>query len=78
MTEKEFEERFAKVKSLRYDSSLALVTFEEHGDTFMLIGDRRMTEPIREYIGEEVRLYINSQSVWSWKPLEDINSEIES
>ena len=77
MTEKEFEERIAEVKSLRYDSSLALVTFKENRETFMLVGDRRMTEPIREYIGKKVRLYITSQSIWSWQPLEESDSEDE-
>ena len=78
MTDAEFVERIAIVKSLRYDSSLALVTFEGDNETFMLIGDRRMTDPIREYIGEKVQLFITSQSVWSWQPLEDFDSEIES
>ena len=70
MTTEEFAERIATVKSLRYDSSLALVTFEADRETFMLVGDRRMTEPIREYIGKEVQLFITSQSIWSWQPLE--------
>jgi len=75
MTKKEFEERIAEVKSLRYDSSLALVNFQENRETFMLVGDRRMTEPIREYIGKKVRLYITSQSIWSWQPLEESDTE---
>ncbi len=75
MTEKEFEERIAEVKSIRYDSSLALVTFKENRETFMLVGDRRMTEPIREYIGKKVRLFITSQSIWSWQPLEESDTE---
>jgi len=78
MKDTEFIERIAIVKSLRYDSSLALVTFQENRETFMLVGDRRMTEPIREYIGKKVVLYITSQSIWSWQPLEDFNSENES
>ena len=65
------EKRIAEVKSLRYDRSLAIVTFKEAGETFQLIGDRRMTAPIGEYIGEKVRLFITSQSVWSWQPLDD-------
>ena len=71
MTEETYEERIAEVKSLRYDSSLAIVTFKEAGETFQLIGDRRMTAPIGEYIGLTVRLFITSQSVWSWQPLDD-------
>jgi len=76
MTDKELIERIAIVKSLRYDSSLALVTFKENRETFMLVGDRRMTEPIREYIGKKVCLYITSQSIWSWQPLEDSEDEL--
>jgi len=75
MTEREFEERIAEVKSIRYDSSLTLVTFQENRETFMLVGDRRMTEPIREYIGKKVCLYITSQSIWSWQPLEESDTE---
>ncbi len=77
MTEKTYEERIAEVKSLRYDSSLAIVTFKEAGETFQLIGDRRMTAPIGEYIGLTVRLFITSQSVWSWMPIDDPESEEE-
>ena len=78
MTEKEFEERVAEVKSIRYDSSIAIVNFQENRETFQLIGDGRMTKPISEYIGEKVRLFITSQSVWSWQPLDEFNPEDES
>ena len=78
MSENTYEERIAEVKSLRYDSSLALVTFKEDRETFMLVGDRRMTEPIREYIGKKVLLYITSQSIWSWQPFEESDIEDES
>jgi len=78
MTEKEFEERIAEVKSIRYDSSLAIVNFQENRETFQLIGDSRMTKPISEYIGKRVLLYITSQSVWSWQPLDEPNPENES
>jgi len=78
MTEKEFEERIAEVKSIRYDSSLAIVDFKGDFDIFQLIGDRRMTEPISEYIGKKVRLFITSQSVWSWEPPEESSPEDES
>ena len=78
MTEKTFDERIAEVKSIRYSSSLAIVNFEEDRDAFHLIGDRRMTEPIREYINKKVTLFITSQSVWSWQPLDEYNPEDES
>ncbi len=78
MNEKEFEERIAEVKSIRYDSSLAIVNFQENRETFQLIGDRRMTAPISEYIGEKVLLFITSQSIWSWQPLDESNPEDES
>ena len=78
MTENTFEEKIAKVKSIRYSSSLAIVNFEEDRDAFQLIGDRRMTEPIREYINKKVTLFITSQSVWSWQPLDEYNPEDES
>ncbi len=78
MTEKEIEERIAEVKSIRYDSSLAIVDFQENRETFQLIGDRRMTEPISEYLGKKVHLFITSQSVWSWQPLDEFNPENES
>jgi len=77
MTDTELVERIAIVKSLRYDSSLTLVDFQENRETFMLVGDRRMTEPIREYIGKKVQLFITSQSIWSWQPLEESDTEDE-
>ena len=78
MTENELEERIAEVKAIRYDSSIAIVNFKGDFDNFQLIGDRRMTEPISEYIGKRVLLYITSQSVWSWQPLDEFNPENES
>ena len=75
MTEKTFEERIAKVKSIRYSSSLAIVNFEEDRYAFQLIGDRRIMEPIKEYVGKKVTLFITSQSVWSWEPFDDCNPE---
>ena len=75
MTNTELVERIAIVKSLRYNSSLTLVDFQENRETFMLVGDRRMTEPIREYIDKKVRLYITSQSIWSWQPFEESDTE---
>ena len=78
MTEKTYEERIAEVKTIRYDSSLAIVNFQENRETFQLIGDRRMTAPIGEYIGEKVRLFITSQSIWSWQPLDEFHPEDDS
>ena len=78
MTENTFEEKIAKVKSIRYSSSLAIVNFEEDRDAFQLIGDRRIMEPIKEYVGKKVTLFITSQSVWSWQPLDEYNPEDES
>ena len=75
MTEKEYEERIAEVKSIRYDSSLAIVNFQADKEFFQLIGDRRMTEPISEFIDQKVRLFITSQSVWSWQPLAGFNPD---
>ena len=65
------EERVAIVKSIRYMSTLAIVTFTTGGSSFQLIGDRRMIVPISEFINESVRLLITSQSEWSWQPLDD-------
>ena len=71
------EERVAIVKSIRYMSTLAIVTFTVGGSSFQLVGDRRMTEPISEFINEPVRLLITSQSEWSWQPLDDPTMEKE-
>jgi len=30
-----------------------------------------MVEPISEFIGEPVRLFIRSQTEWSWLPLDE-------
>jgi len=71
------EERVAIVKSIRYMSTLAIVTFTLGGSRFQLIGDRRMTEPISEFIDEPVRLLIHDQADWSWQPLDDPTMEEE-
>jgi hypothetical protein len=57
---------------VRYFSSLAVVDFiDSAGKRFNLIGDQLKTAPIKEYIDEEVRLFINSRSDWSWLPLDE-------
>ena len=78
MTEKIYETRIAEVKSIRYSSSIATVNFQEKRESFQLIGDRRMTAPISKFIGAKVRLYITSQSIWSWQPLEESDTEDEA
>ena len=77
MTEKTYETRIAEVKSIRYSSSIATVDFQENRESFQLIGDRRMTAPISKFIGKKVRLFITSQSIWSWQPLDDFNPDDE-
>ena len=77
MTEKTYETRIAEVKSIRYSSSIATVDFQENRESFQLIGDRRLTTPISEFIGKKVRLFITSQSIWSWQPLDDFNPDDE-
>ena len=77
MTEKSYETRIAEVKSIRYSSSIATVDFQENRESFQLIGDRRLTKPISEFIGKKVRLFITSQSVWSWQPLDEFNPDDE-
>ena len=66
------EERIATVKSLRYMSTLLIVGFvDSAGNRFKLIGDRRMTSPINEFLFEPVRLFITDQTNWSWMPIDD-------
>ncbi len=66
------EERVATVKSIRYMSTLAIVGFTDSaGNRFSLIGDRRMTSPISEFVEEPVRLFITDQTNWSWMPIDD-------
>jgi len=72
------EERVAIVKSIRYMSTLAIVTFTTGGSSFQLIGDRRMTVPISEFIEEPVRLLISDMTNWSWQPLDDPDSYYET
>ena len=66
------EELIATVKSLRYMSTLLIVGFVDRaGNRFKLIGDRRMTSPINEFLFEPVRLFITDQTNWSWMPIDD-------
>ncbi len=72
------EERVATVKSLRYMSTLLIVGFiDRAGNRFSLIGDRRMTSPISEFVEEPVRLFITDQTNWSWMPIDDPEPENE-
>jgi len=72
------EERVATVKSLRYMSTLLIVGFVDRaGNRFSLIGDRRMTSPISEFVEEPVRLFITDQTNWSWQPIDDLELKDE-
>ena len=66
------QERIATVKSIQYMSTLLIVGFVDRaGNRFKLIGDRRMTSPINEFLFEPVRLFITDQTNWSWMPIDD-------
>ena len=58
-----------KLISLRNHSSIA--SFESGEAKFALYGDRRMTENLREYVGEEIILYIEDEYTRSWRNLEE-------
>jgi len=61
----------AKLISLRNHSSIAIASFESSEAKFTLYGDRRMTENLAEYVGEEIILYIENEYTWSWRNLEE-------
>jgi|GEM_PF-664062 len=57
----------ARLISLRYHSSIAVASFESGEEKFTLYGDRRMTSPLIDYIGEEIILRIENEYTWSWR-----------
>jgi len=72
MTDQKPEGCLAIVRGLQYASSIVFVSFDdEAGGEIRLIGDRRMVEPIRDYIGREVQLFITSETEWTWMPVDD-------
>jgi len=61
----------ARLVALRYHGSIAIATFESDSDRFVLYGDRRMTSILEEYVGEEIILFINDESDWSWRRVDE-------
>jgi hypothetical protein len=61
----------ARLIALKYYSSITASSFECGEEKFTLFGDRRMTGPLTEYIGEEIILHIENEYTWCWSPLDE-------
>jgi len=61
----------AKLLSIKYHSSITIASFESGEEKFVLYGDRRMTSILEEYVGEEIILFINDESDWSWRRVDE-------
>ena len=62
--------------SIEQNSSINVITVtDEDGDEQVLYGDARITEPMHEYIGKQIRVNINHSSDWTWSPLGEFDQE---
>jgi hypothetical protein len=64
-----------KLLSVKYHSSITVVTFQKGEDSFSLYGDRRMTWMLEDYIGEEIEVFVTNEYTWNWKEKENICAE---
>lgn len=64
------EELIAEIVSVEYCSSIAIVSFSAGSISFQLYGDQRVTEPLAERVGDQVRLFVRDVADWSWQPLD--------
>ena len=64
--------------SIDQQSSINVITVsDEDGDEQVLYGDSRMTAPMHEYIGRQIRVNINHASDWTWSPLDEFEAETD-
>jgi hypothetical protein len=61
----------ARLIALKYYSSITAASFRCGAEKFTLFGDRRMTSPLTDYLGEEIILYIENEYTWSWHSLDE-------
>jgi len=75
MNEPNPSRRIVIMRGLLYASSVAFVSFDDENGEIQLISNRRIVEPIRDYLGHEAQLFITSDTEWTWMPVDDTDRE---
>ena len=67
----------ATLTSLKDSGTIGIATFKNADGEFALYGESRMMMRLEEYIDQELMLFIESESDWSWLPLDENTVFIE-
>lgn len=63
--------------SIDQQSSINIITVSDENGEHVLYGDFRMTQPMQEYIGKQIRVNVNNACDWTWSPLDKFVAETE-
>jgi len=58
-------------------SSINIITVSDENEEHVLYGDFRMTQPMQEYIGKQIRVNVNNACDWTWSPLDEFEAETD-
>ena len=57
--------------SLEDSGTIGIATFKNDVGELTLYGEQRMMMMLENYIGQDLMLFIKSESDWSWLPLDE-------
>ena len=61
----------ATLTSLIDSGTIGIATFKKDVGELTLYGENRMMTMLEDYIGQNLLLFIKSESDWSWLPLDE-------
>ena len=65
------QEVVATLTSLEDSGTIGIATFKNEVGELTLYGEQRMMTMLEDYIGQDLMLFIKSESDWSWLPLDE-------
>jgi len=65
------QEVAATLISLKDSGTIGIATFKNDAGELTLYGESRMMAMLEDYIGQDLMLFIKSESDWSWLPLDE-------
>ena len=71
------QEVAATLTSLKDSGTIGIATFKNNDGELTLYGESRMMAMLEDYIGQDLLLFIKSESDWSWLPLDENTVFIE-
>ncbi len=71
------QEVTATLTSLKDSGTIGIATFKNADGELTLYGESRMMAMLEDYIGQDLLLFIKSESDWSWLPLDENTVFIE-